>query len=349
MSKFFHKTRTGVVICGAYGMENAGDDAVLSVICRDLRRLEKDIPITVLSRKPKATSRRFGVKAVHPLNVPRWLFALRGAKLFLCGGGSLLQDMTSRRSLWYYLFTLFMAKKLGCAVQLYGCGIGPLLWDSSLFLTRKVLNACVDAITLRDEDSLETLHNMAITTPRLLLAADPALQLESPAGEREQKFGMVVRPWPDFWLRVPAFAAAARHAWETYGLPTVLICMAPEDRIAAASVADALQAMAVPCSVSYNARRAGNMSLVLSMRLHGLIFALQNATPAAGVSYDPKVTAFCAEAGYPCLDLTDTEEDTLCRLVDEALSLDAESLSVTRHSLRRRELINARTAAEFLA
>lgn len=348
MSLLSPKTKKGVIICGAYGMENAGDDAVLAAICRDLRRLEQDIPITVLARKPKRTARRFGVKAIHPLNLFRWLFALRRAKLFLSGGGSLLQDVTSQRSLWYYLFTICLAKKMGCAVQLYGCGIGPFLRDFSRSFTRKVLNSYVDAITLRDEHSLETLNNMAVTNPRLLLAADPALQLDPPAGDREQKLGLIVRPWLDFWGHVPDFAAAARHAWENYRLPTALICFAPEDKIAARSLEDALAEMNVPCTVSYNARRVGNMSLILSMRLHGLIFALQNATPAAGVSYDPKVSAFCTEAGLPCLDLTDADEAALCRLVDEALCLDGETLSSTRHTLRRRELVNARVAAELL-
>ena len=79
-----------------------------------------------------------------------------------------------------------------------------------------------------------------------------------------------------------------------------------------------------------------------------MLFALQNATPAAGVSYDPKVSAFCAEAGLPCLDLTEADEAALCRLVDEAMLLDSEALSAVRHTLRQRELVNARTAAEFL-
>lgn len=348
MSKFFRKNRKGVVICGAYGMENAGDDAVLAAICRDLRRLERDIPITVLARRPKAVSRQFKVNAIHPLNVLRWLGAMGEAELFLSGGGSLLQDVTSRRSLWFYLLTIYLAKKMGCAVQLYGCGIGPLTRETSKSLTTRVLNSSADAITLRDEDSMETLAALGVTAPRILLAADPALRLDPPAGDREQKFAIIVRPWPDFWIHVPDFAAAAHHAWARYRLPTVLLCLAPEDKLAARALEDALKEMNIPCTVSHNARRAGHMSLVLSMRLHGLIFALQNTTPAAGVSYDPKVTAFCSESGLPCVDLAEADGDSLRRLVDKALHLDTEALSVTCHTLRRRELVNSRTAAEFL-
>ena len=348
MSIFSPPPRRGIVLCGAYGMDNAGDDAVLAAILQDMRRLEQDIPVTVLARRPASVSRRFGVTAVHPLNIFRWFFAMTRARLFLSGGGTLLQDVTSRRSLWYYLLTITLAKKAGCAVQLYGCGAGPFLRDSSRVHTRKVLNARVDAITLRDEDSMETLKNLGVTEPRMLLAADPALRLETPTGDRERKLGFVVRPWPDFWPRVPAFAAAARYAYEQYKLSPVLICLAPEDRTAAGSVAKALEAEGVPCSISLHPRRVGRMALVLSMRLHGLIFALRDGTPAAGVSYDPKVSSFCREASLPCAELKDASGETLCRLIDEAIHLDAESLSTTAEKLRCREKVNARTAAEFL-
>lgn len=41
-------------------------------------------------------------------------------------GGSLMQDVTSTRSIWYYCYTLYAAKKRGCKVMMYGCGIGPI-------------------------------------------------------------------------------------------------------------------------------------------------------------------------------------------------------------------------------
>ena len=348
MSIFSKRPRRGVVICGAYGLENAGDDAVLTAILQDLRRLDKTLPITVMARKPASTAQRFGIAAVHPLNLFHWLSTMRRSTLFISGGGSLLQDVTSRRSLWYYLLTLALAKKMGCAVQLYGCGIGPLTREDSKARTAKILNSCADVITLRDEDSLELLRSLGVMKPRMLLASDPAIRLDAPPGEREHSFGIAVRPWPDFWARVPDFTAAARHVWETYKLPAVLICLAPEDHLAARSLCAALKTDNIPCSISMHPRRLGHMSLVLSMRLHGLIFAMRDGAPAAGVSYDPKVSAFCKEAGLPCMDLVDVTAVTLCSLVDKALHLDTEELSTAAEKLRQRERINARTAAEFI-
>lgn len=341
------KDRRGVVICGAYGMENAGDDAVLAAVVADLRRIDADMPVTVIARRPERTARVHGVATVHPLRVFRWLAAMRRARLFLSGGGTLLQDVTSRRSLWYYLFTIRMAKRCGCAVQLYGCGVGPLSRRTSRDGTARVLNACADLVTVRDGASAKLLRSIGVTAPRILLAADPALSLASPGGEREARIGLALRDWPGFWRHVPDFAAAARHAYETYRLAPVFFCLAPEDKQAARSVMAELSD--IPCSVSIDARRIGRMSAVLSMRLHGLVFALRDGTAAAGVSYDPKVSAFCGEAGLPCLALDAVTADGLRRLIDEAVHLNAESLSAAAERLRRRARVNSDAAAQLLA
>ena len=54
------RNRRGVVICGAYGMSNAGDDAVLTAITAGLRRLDRDMPVTVIARQAKRTAGRYG-------------------------------------------------------------------------------------------------------------------------------------------------------------------------------------------------------------------------------------------------------------------------------------------------
>lgn len=83
------------------------------------------MPITVMSRDPAGAAARVDCAAVHTFNFPGFMHAMRRSALYVNGGGSLIQDVTSRRSLWYYLFTLRAAKRLGCKVMMYGCGIGP--------------------------------------------------------------------------------------------------------------------------------------------------------------------------------------------------------------------------------
>ena len=339
--------RQGVVISGAYGMDNAGDDAVLTAIVAALRRLDRDIPVTVIARHGKKTGRQAGISGVGRLNILGWLPAMGRAKLFILGGGSLLQDVTSRRSLWFYLFVLRAAKVMGCRTMLYGVGAGPIGREKERRRAAAYLNRFAEVIAVRDEDSLRTLSGWGVTAPRMLLGADPALSLRPTVGERERKAGIVLRPWPGFWAHVPDFAQAARHIWARYHLPPVFICLAPEDREAARSVCAELEG--VPYTVSADPRRVGRMSVVLSMRLHALVFALRDGVPAGGVSYDPKVDAFCKEAGLPMIALEDAEAENLCELADWAMHMDGEHLSASARTLRTREQANLSAAAALLA
>ena len=340
--------RRGAVIAGAYGMSNAGDDATLAAVAAALRRLERDMPLTVIAKRGKKAAWPVRAAGVGRLNIIGWLRAMGKAKLFLFGGGSLLQDVTSRRSLWYYLLLLRAAKAMGCATMLYGAGAGPIRDDKARDRAARYLNDYADLITARDQDTLDTLASWGVTKPRMLLGADPALSLDPAPAERERRAGFVLRSWPGLWSHVPDFAQAARYVWERYKLSPVFICLAPDDRKAAKSVAAAL-GNDVPCQVSPDPRRVGRMGLVLSMRLHGLVFALRDGVPAAGVSYDPKVDAFCDEAGLPMVALVDASADNLKELIDFAMHLDGEHLSASLNTLRAREQVNLSAAAELLA
>ncbi len=112
------------LLSGYYGANNLGDDAILSYLCARLRE-EGVTQLTVLSRAPRETKARFGVRGVcrtSPVAVYR---AMRQANCFLLGGGNLLQNETSDRSLFYYTQLLALARQAGCKSILYG-GIGAL-------------------------------------------------------------------------------------------------------------------------------------------------------------------------------------------------------------------------------
>ena len=137
--------RAGVLICGAYGMGNAGDEAILDAITAEMRSIDPLMPITVLSRDPEGAEARLDVDAIHTFNVPGFLRAMRRRTLYINGGGSLIQDVTSRRSLWFYLFTLRAARRCGCRVMMYGCGIGPVRRPGGVKSTRRTISSCVDS------------------------------------------------------------------------------------------------------------------------------------------------------------------------------------------------------------
>lgn len=361
--------RSGVVICGAYGMGNSGDEAILDAIVAEMRAIDPLMPLTVMTRAPAGASARLGLTAVHTFNFPRFLAVMRRRALYINGGGSLIQDVTSRRSLWYYLFTLRAAKRLGCKVMMYGCGIGPVKRPGGVERTRRVLNSCVDAITLREPDSIEELARFGVTKPEIILASDPALTLPSaPAEEVDAALEaagaapggkyicFALRLWPGFGEKAGVFAAAARHAHEAYGLtPVFLPINHLDDGQAAALVAEKLGdtphvLLPGPMSSALVIGLMSRMQVVVSMRLHGLIFAAGQGVPLIGVSYDPKVTAFlrCVDAG--CVPLEGLEEGELCRLIDGAAarSGDAAALEENVRKLRAIEHRSMETAARLL-
>lgn len=359
--------RDGAVICGAYGRGNAGDDAILEAILREMRDIDPDMPVTVLSKNPKSTRLAYRVRAVQRSNFPAWCRAMGRAKLYINGGGSLIQDVTSRRSLWFYLMNIWAAKQAGCRVQMYGCGIGPVTRENHRWLAAKVMNSCVDAITLREPDSREELRSMGVSVPEILLTADPALTLPPALPEqtdsmllqagippRGRYIGFALRNWPGFPEKAPVFAAAARRAYEVYGLTPVFVSVEKHLDAAAGRLA-ARGLEGIPHYFLDDAGEAGTiigalsrMEAVISMRLHALIFAAGQGVPLVGVVYDPKVSAFLRYIGQELfMDLGDITAESLAAMLDRAVEqAAAQSGAVAR--LRDMERGNVETARRLL-
>ena len=99
---------------------------MLENLLRDGRAAAPECAVTVLSHRPKETARRFDVDSLYYLNVPAICRRMKSARALVFGGGNLLQDATSRRSLVYYLALLRKGKQSGCRTLLYGAGLGPL-------------------------------------------------------------------------------------------------------------------------------------------------------------------------------------------------------------------------------
>lgn len=163
-----------VVLSGYYGFNNAGDEALLAAIIQALRELRPALRLVVLSASPAETRKTHGVEAVNrscPFCVWR---ALRQADLLISGGGSLLQDVTSGRSILYYLGVVAMALLLKKPVMFYAQGIGPIHRSWARRLTRWIADR-VALITVRDADSRQELERLGVKRPPVMVTADPVL------------------------------------------------------------------------------------------------------------------------------------------------------------------------------
>lgn len=138
----------------------------------------------------------------------------------LSGGGSLLQDTTSTRSLFYYLSVIRCAELLGKPVMLYANGIGPVHKPANRRRVKRVVERAA-LVTLRDHSSARELRDMGVTRDDIRVTADPVFHL-APAGEarcaqllsghrhsKRQAFCGGVRPWLARYGRVPQGAGPA--------------------------------------------------------------------------------------------------------------------------------------------
>ncbi|MEG2583986.1 MAG: glycosyltransferase, partial [Oscillospiraceae bacterium] len=110
------KRKTDVMISGYYGFNNSGDDSILRAIVDSLLEIKPDIDIIALSKNPTETESIYGIKSIHRFNVFRIFWRLLHTKLLISGGGSLIQDITSDKSLAYYLGIINIAKLAGAKV-----------------------------------------------------------------------------------------------------------------------------------------------------------------------------------------------------------------------------------------
>ena len=310
------RRKYNVVMSGYYGFSNTGDDAILESICQGVRAASDEVELTVLSKDPELTRKQYGLNAVPRFNFLKVISALKKSDLLLSGGGSLLQDTTSTRSLVYYLSVMNLARMLGKPVMLYANGIGPVRKDANRSRVRKVVEQAA-AVTLRDHSSAQELREMGVKRPDLLVTADPVFRLESADPARAKQLlaqtglpegrdfvAVSVRDWAAAEKFPAGMAALCDHLRREYDAEVLFMLMQPEvDRGMTEAVRKEMQETSYVLDVPSTPREMmavlGQAKLCLAMRLHTLIFAARMAVPTLGLVYDPKVASFLQELELP--------------------------------------------------
>jgi polysaccharide pyruvyl transferase CsaB len=298
-----------ILISGYYGFENSGDDAILMAILANLRTYKKDIKILVLSKNPEETKRIYGVDTADRYNFSEVIKAIKNSKLFLTGGGNLIQDETSTRSLMYYLTTIWMAKKFKLKVMLYSNGIGAVDKKTNRLITSRIVNT-VDIITLREEKSLKELESLKITKPQVFVTADPAFTLTSCSDVEASSIltaegidkgkpliGISIRKWKNFQSYLKQVADASDYMVEKLKVQPVFIPMHyPHDVEICHTIASMMKHQPIIIKNKYSVSQTlgiiKNMDMIIGMRLHALIYGASLQVPVLGLIYDPKVEGF---------------------------------------------------------
>lgn len=305
---------SNIVVSGYYGFKNAGDEAMLAAMIEVLSDLDPKVNITVISANPRDTKHRHGVDSVYWLNYVEIAGALKKSDLLISGGGSLLQNVTSGRSLYYYMSILLMAKRLGTPVMLYAQGIGPICGGVARKAMHYVVNKA-DLITVRDAGSLGELEQLGVNCPQVHLTADPVLAIHPVDRQIGREIlqrhglsgakplvGISVREWREWEHYKSALAQAADRIRLEFDARVVFLPMQfPEDVAAAEKISGRMEHPATVLNAEYTTSEllsiVGNLDLLIGIRLHALIFAGVMGVPMIGMSYDPKVDRFLSSIG----------------------------------------------------
>ncbi len=359
-----------ILISGYHGFANSGDEALLFAILNTLRSKRPDLDVTVLSKTPEETAQAYGVKSIYRYNLLKVRKEMKKTKMLLFGGGSLLQDVTSSKSILYYLAIIRLAQKCGMKTMLYANGIGPIVRKSSRFLAKKILNK-VDIITLRDDKSDEELKSLGVTKPKVIITADPAFTIDVD-GSLSGKYFTRMAGVPNehrlcvvsirAWKKAPAdfadqLALLCDHMVEKHGLYPLFVPMQhPLDTEISKLVISKMKHNSYVISRELSVPEVFSIlseaELVIGMRLHSLIYATTLEIPAMALVYDPKISAFMDSLNQPdWVNIEDFNFDKSKGILDMIIlekSIRKEQLHETNAVLRKTAEENAVYAINLL-
>ncbi len=301
-------------VLGYYGFSNSGDETLLYAMIEALKKEKSDMRLLILSKEPAHTEAKYGVHSINRYNIFRIRKEMKKARMFIFGGGSLIQDVTSDKSLWYYLFILKIALSLHLPVMLYANGIGPVNKEKNRRMVRDILNR-VNLITLRDEESCDEVKRLGVTN-EALVTADPALAIcgvdkdsaqklleEAGVDKNKKLLGISMRPWRGLSEEILKEVAHGLDAvCEKWGLtPLWMPLKHPEDVRISEEITGKMKTEGHILTKQYTAEEivgiTGECEIVAAMRLHSVIYATAKAVPAIAISYDPKVSGFVKYIG----------------------------------------------------
>ena len=335
--------RCGVLLSGYYGFGNAGDEAILNSVYENIMGMDRNTVVDVLIADPEKNRGRYPFRMVDRFNIIQLLKAVKDCDILVSGGGSLLQDSTSTKSLLYYIAVMNLAKMWGKRLVMYANGIGPVTRDGNRKRVRKIVEKA-DLITLRDVRSAEELSAMGVRGKDFHVTADPVFSYKGADFYRDpdnaqrlldeeglpgyQSFiGISVRDWetldPEFVTKMAALCDAV-HAHT--GLEIVFIAMqASRDREISQAIRSSMDSDSYFVEFDHGIDRilgiTGAARLILCMRLHTLIFAAHMGVPALGMVYDPKVEEYLSMLDMPSAgNVESLDPEKLLHAVDEMLS-----------------------------
>lgn len=340
------------LLSGYYGFGNAGDEAVLCSVMDALKAQDAQAHFVITSGDPNSTQQRYGneysIRAIPRQNPRALLSAIRACDIFVSGGGSLLQDVTSLRNVVYYSGLMRLARLMRKPVVVYAQGIGPLNKKVSQRLARVAVQGA-RVITVRDDDSKTLLQRIGVTR-KIEVVSDPVWALQPTKTETTATslaWNVALRSWPNvedeqaIEYSTRTFAAICQAARQADVDLRFLPMQPSEDAPLAETYRGEMSERDEIVDLNDLHPRdvmthCGQGDVMIAMRLHALIFAAAQGMPCIAINYDPKVESLAKLIGAPLLSIEDLQDgNRVLDAVQKARPLSSERLQELKDKAAR--------------
>lgn len=315
-----------IVVSGYYGFDNFGDDAILTVLCDKLKALNQYV--TVLSANPKRTKELYWVHSVKNFDIINVIRIIKDSDILISGGGSLLQDVTSFKSLFYYSMIILLALLMRKKVIIFAQGIGPLNRPISRFMVKNLLKKA-SYVSVRDKKSRALLKTWNIKSD---LVNDPVFSLNIKKSDKVGTVGVqlrdfatmnehlldklaqsVVKDFSDKKIELFVFQKALDYA----------VCKQFEAKLKELNPEIQTEIIEEKSQKEFITMIA-SLEYMIAMRFHAIIAALMAGVRTMAIDYDVKVQKLAKAAGIPLMSM-DASEDVE-KLFQEMKSLSPNDL-----------------------
>lgn len=294
---------TKYVVSGYIGFDNFGDEAIASVLTSHLKQKGAE-KITLISSNPSRTSQLHGVHSVGMLNFIR---PIKEADVLISGGGSLLQDVTSLKSLLYYLVIIMTALIFNKRVIIFAQGFTPFRTNLGKFLTGFVLKRC-HSISVRDAKSKEMLKEMGLE-PQLV--SDPVFGFQTPKNISHQGIGVQLRNYKSVTnefldkLTEEISKNFANQEIKLYSLQDSIDLPILERFSKKLSAKGLKSTIYKNLSVEDVTKEIASLEYLVGMRFHAALVAALAGVKVLGINYDIKVSNLANTVGFPLIGLAE--------------------------------------------
>ncbi|MCM1338149.1 MAG: polysaccharide pyruvyl transferase CsaB [Muribaculaceae bacterium] len=311
------------VLSGYFGFRNFGDEAILSVLVNKLKEL--DCHITVISSHTEYTKSKFAhIRSVYTFNMSAIVSSVMKTDYLISGGGSLLQDVTSFKSLIYYLLVIFLGLLFGKKVIIFAQGIGPVTNPLGQFLTKTLLRHCT-YVSVRDKKSFDLLKSWGINAD---LLCDPVFSTQIEPAEKNGSVAVQLRDFKtmneDFIDRLAQQVCKdfPDRQIDVYSFQDDIDKNVCERFINSLNLLNPEIKTVLHTNLTDSEIVSGisKSEYLIAMRFHAIIIGLISNVKTLAIDYDIKVQKLAAEFNLPIIDLKSPFADGFERLKSQDLA-----------------------------